>query len=478
MRSDRWVGIDQGSTATKAILLDGGGRVVRAATVPVATRFPAPGLVEQDPEALFRSVRRALLRILEGESLQRVRGVGLACQRSTCLFWDAASGRPLTAALSWRDVRGAALCEKLAARARLVERKTGLRLSPHYAASKLRWLLRRFPDLRAQARRGRARCGTLDAYLLFRLTGGDSFSTDPTHAARTLLIDLKRREWDPELLDLFGIPLQALPPIRPGAFPAGEIALRGARLRIAATLGDQQAALLGSGCRRAGEMVINYGTGAFAALNTGSRMARVPGLLTSVAWSSEKEVRFLLEGTVNSAGGAVDWIERLAGGRRTGERRGPDLDRIPIFIPALTGIAAPHWRSDCLAALLDLRPDTTAAELRQAALAGVACRIREIVECMEEGKPAPRRIVLSGGMLRDRHFAVLQAAILGRSLEVSEAPEATALGAAALARHGLGDLDLDRQAAVRARPVRPSPSGARAERYYRRFRSHLDRLLS
>ena len=478
MRSDRWVGIDQGSTATKAILVDGDGRQVRAATVPVATRFPAPGLVEQDPQALLGSVRRALLRVLEGENLQRVRGVGLACQRSTCLFWDAASGRPLTAALSWRDVRGAALCERLAARARLVERKTGLRLSPHYAASKLQWLLRRSPELRARARHGKARGGTLDAYLLFRLTGGDSFSTDPTHAARTLLMDLKRREWDPELLDLFGIPLQALPPIRPGAFPAGEIALRGARLRIAATLGDQQAALLGSGCRRAGEMVINYGTGAFAALNTGPRMIRVPGLLTSVAWSSEQEVRFLLEGTVNSAGSAVDWIARLAGRRPGGARRGPDLDRIPILIPALTGIAAPHWRADRLAALLDLRPDTTAVELQQAALAGVACRIREIVERMGAGKSAPRRIVLSGGMLRDRHFAILQAAILGKNLEISEAPEATALGAAALARHSLGDLDLDRQATRPTRWVRPSPSRSEAERYYRRFRTHLDRLLS
>ncbi|HEU5179558.1 MAG TPA: FGGY family carbohydrate kinase [Candidatus Polarisedimenticolia bacterium] len=477
MRSDRWVGIDQGSTATKAILLDGAGRVVRVVTLPVATRFPASGWVEQDAEALAASVRRALGRVLEGEKLERVRGVGIACQRSTCLFWDAVSGRPLTAALSWRDVRGAAHCDKLARHARLVEQKTGLRLSPHYAASKLRWLLRRNPDLRSKARQGKARCGTLDAYLLFRLTGGDSFSTDPTHAARTLLMDLTRREWDAELLDLFGIPLRALPPIRPGAFPAGEIALRGTRLRIAATLGDQQAALLGSGCRRAGEMVINFGTGAFAALNTGRRVARVPGLLTSVAWSSEKEVRFLLEGTVNSAGSAVDWIDRLASGRNTGTGNRLRLDRIPIFIPALTGIAAPHWRSDRLAAILDMRPDTGAAELHEAALAGVACRVREIVERMAAAKSAPRRMVLSGGLLRDRRFVALQAAILGRRLEIPEIPEATALGAAALARHFLRDLDLNREAPRPARSVVPA-SSAESERYYRRFRSHLDRLLS
>ncbi len=477
MRSDRWVGIDQGSTATKAILLDGGGRVVRAVTLPVATRFPAAGWVEQDPEELAGSVRRALVRVLEGEKPERVRGVGIACQRSTCLFWDAASGRPLTAALSWRDMRGAAHCEKLAPHARLVERKTGLRLSPHYAASKLRWLLSRTPELRGMARQGKARGGTLDAFLLFRLTGGDSFSTDPTHAARTLLMDLKRREWDAELLDLFGIPSRALPPIRPGAFPAGEMTLRGAQLRIAATLGDQQAALLGSGCRRAGEMVINYGTGAFAALNTGRRIARVPGLLTSVAWSSEKEVRFLLEGTVNSAGSAVDWIDRLVAGRKAGAGGRLRLDRIPVFIPALTGIAAPHWRSDRLAALFDLRPDAGAAELHEAALAGVACRVREIIEKLAAAKSAPRRIVLSGGLLRDRRFAGLQAAILGRRLEVSETPESTALGAAALARHSLGDLDLDREVPRPARSLAPA-SSTDAEHYYRRFRSHLDRLLS
>jgi glycerol kinase len=224
-------------------------------------------------------------------------------------------------------------------------------------------------------------------------------------------------------------------------------------------------------------MVVNYGTGAFAALSTGRRMVRVPGLLTSVAWSSERETRFLLEGTVNSAGSAVDWIDGLR--ERSGRKvRRPDLERIPVLIPALTGLAAPHWRSDQLAALLDLRAGTTSEDLHQAALAGIACRIREIVERMAAQRSAPRRIVLSGGLVRDREFVTMQAAILGRALQVSQFPDATALGAAALARHSLGEIDLDREAPRRARSIRPTPDDSRPERYYRRFRSHLKHLLA
>ncbi|HEV8375233.1 MAG TPA: FGGY family carbohydrate kinase, partial [Candidatus Polarisedimenticolia bacterium] len=237
------MGIDQGSTATKACLVSERGRVRRTVSSPVATRRPAPGRVEHDPEALYRSVRHVLDRVLRGVPPERVRGIGLACQRSTCLFWDARSGRPLTPALSWQDRRGEALCASLSHRADEIARKTGLRLSPHYAASKARWLLDRSRDLRRKARRGDARFGTLDAFLLFRMTGGESWSTDPTHAARTLLMELSRLDWDPDLLDLFGVPPRALPPIRPSVFPAGLVRLGAARLRIAASVGDQQAAL-------------------------------------------------------------------------------------------------------------------------------------------------------------------------------------------------------------------------------------------
>jgi glycerol kinase len=474
-----WVGIDQGSTATKACLLDARGRVRQVVSRRVATQTPAAGWVEQDPEELLGSVRRGLNEILRGVSPWAIGGVGIACQRSTCLFWDAESGRPLTLALSWQDRRGEAFCEGLARHASAVARRTGLRLSPHYAASKIRWLLDRTPGLRRLARSGRARFGTLDSYFLFRLTGGVSWSTDPTHAARTLLMDLRRLDWDPELLDLFGVPYRALPPIRPSAFPAGEIRIRGARIRIAATLGDQQAALLGVGCSRRGEMVINYGTGAFAALNTGRHPVRIPGLLTSVAWSTERVVRFLLEGPVNAAGSAVEWMEGLVGPPGRDEGSLGDLDTLPVVIPALAGVGAPHWRSDLNAAILDLRRDTGPVQLRAATLAGIACRVREIVDRMGRHRKRADPIMVAGGLLRRGALLQFQASLLSAALCHALSPDATVRGAALLAGHAQGAWDLvgrDSPAAP-ARRVSPGKRNRSAGAYYRRFVSHLQRLL-
>jgi len=475
-----WVGIDQGSTATKACLLDARGRLLRVVSRRVTTRTPAAGWVEHDPGELYRSVRGVLGAILRIISPAAVAGVGIACQRSTCLFWDAQSGRPLTSALSWQDRRGEGICRNLARHAPFIARQTGLRLSPHYAASKIRWLLDRSTDLRRSTRNGRARFGTLDSYLLFRLTGGASWSTDPTHAARTLLMDLRRLDWDPELLDLFGVPYRSLPPLRPSAFPAGEIQVRGARIRIAATVGDQQAALLGVGCRRRGEMVINYGTGAFAALNTGRRPVRIPGLLTSAAWSSEKTVRFLLEGPVNAAGSALEWMERLVGPGGSEAESLQDLDALPIVIPALAGIGAPHWRSDLHAAILDLRRDTRPAQMRAATLAGIACRVREIVERMGRHRKSADPIVVAGGLLHRRALLQLQASLMGATLLHSAVPDATARGAALLAGHAQGAWDLEggEFPASPARRIAPGRLSRSGEAYYRRFRTHLQRLLA
>ncbi len=475
-----WVGIDQGSTATKACLLDARGHVRQVVSRRVATRTPVAGWVEHDPEELLRSVRWALSEVLRRVPPAAVGGVGLACQRSTCLFWDAESGKSLTPALSWQDRRAEGICKALARHAPSIIRKTGLRLSPHYAASKIRWMLDRAPGLRRSAESGRARFGTLDSYLLFRLTGGASWSTDPTHAARTLLMDLKRLDWDPELLDLFGVAYRALPPIRPSAFPAGEIRILGARIRIAATVGDQQAALLGVGCSRSGEMVINYGTGAFAALNTGRRPVRIPGLLTSVAWSSDKAVRFLLEGPVNAAGSAVEWMEGLVGPASREEESLDDLDSLPIVIPALAGVGAPHWRGDVNAAIFDLRRDTEPAQLRAATLAGIACRIREIVQRMGRHRKRTDPIVAAGGLLQRHELARFQASLMAVPLLHAEAPDATARGAALLAGHALGAWDLLEGRDIPASPTRRVSPGRRngaAEAYYRRFTSQLRRLL-
>ncbi|MGH7535301.1 MAG: FGGY-family carbohydrate kinase, partial [Gemmatimonadales bacterium] len=268
--------------------------------------------------------------------------------------------------------------------------------------------------------------------------------------------------------------------IRPSVFPAGEIRVGRARLRVAATLGDQQAALLGVGCARRGEMVINYGTGAFAALNTRDGPVRAPGLLTSVAWSSEQGVRYLLEGTVNAAGGAVDWMEKVTAPARSRSRRSLKWDLLPIVIPGFSGLGAPHWRSDAGAAIFDLAYGAGPAELHAATLAGIACRVREIVERMERNGRVLRRIVAAGGLLRSRGLLEIQADLLGRALFRSGVEDATARGAAILAGHALGAWDLERGPALTPRARRVSGARGRkaAEAYYRRFVSRMDSLLA
>jgi glycerol kinase len=440
-------------------------------TVPVATRRPSPERVEHDPDALVQSIHTALGRLLRGVNLSDVAAVGLACQRSTCLLWDARSGRPLTPALSWQDRRGEDLCRSLSRLRERIRRGTGLRLSPHYAASKIRWLLARRPDLRRRAARGEVRGGTLDAYLLHRLTGGDSWSTDPTHAARTLLMDLRRLDWDEELLDGFRIPRRLLPPIRPSAFPAGVIQIRGRPLRIAATLGDQQAALIGLGCRKEGDLALNYGTGAFAILNTGRKPRRVAGLLTSIAWSAPGEQHYLLEGTVNSAGSALDWAGRLTGGRKFSSRPGRSLDRLPLVVPAFSGLGAPHWVAGARGAILDLDLTAEPEDLAAGIEAGVASRIGEIVEEMRRHGIPLRRIVAGGGLSGRDGLLTLQAAILGRLLFRSRAQEGTCRGAAILAGHATGALDLetDRRLDFPMDRVAPGSSPPEVRTLARRF---------
>ncbi len=475
-----WLGLDQGSTATKACLVDRRGRVRRIVSAGVPIRRPSPGWAEHDGESLFRSARSVLDRVLRGIDPASVRALGITSQRSTFLFWEPGSGRPLTPALSWQDRRAEELCRVLSRHEATIRRKTGLRLSPHYAASKIRWLLDRSPALRKRAERGGALFGTLDSYLLFRLTGGASWSTDPTHAARTLLMDLRRMDWDKEILEIFRVPARALPPIRPSAFPAGEIGIRGVFVPVAATLGDQQAALLGLGCRKEAEMAINYGTGAFVVLNTGSRPRRVPGLLTSVAWSSAREMRYLLEGSINSAGSALDWIRTLTKARAPSGGIVTDLHRLPLMVPSFSGLAAPHWVSGARGALLDLDLATGGEDLAAAALAGVACRVQEIVEAMGKRGLRPRRIVAGGGLVQSRSLLPIQASMLGRPIESSRTPEGTARGAALLAGHSRGDWDLEESpfSQGRGEVIRPSMNRAEVDRYCRRFRRAVSFIAS
>jgi glycerol kinase len=398
--------------------------------------------------------------------------LGIATQRSTVLFWNRDTGRPLTPAYSWQDRRGAALCDRLRREFhstrtpecgeldRWVHERTGLRWSPHYSASKLAWALSHVRGLRAQVARGRALWGTLGAFLVWHMSGGSAYAIDHANAQRTLLFDLASLKWDPDLVHLFGLDALLDSPVTPNlvptvASPPVPLESGGRRLRLGAITGDQQAATLGLGCRRPGDVAINYGTGAFVLELTGSRLENVPGLLTTLvaSWRGVRSLEeggdtpraaaiYATEGTVNAAGTAIEWAQRRLGLRIAVE----DLDaflkagragRRVHFLPAVTGLGAPHWEASARPRYAgDLR-GATPGDLLRAVVESIALRCAEILRAVFDAtgdRMTERPIVVAGGLTRCRTLLQAQADLLQRPLLLRESLDATALGAALLAR--------------------------------------------
>jgi len=454
------VGLDIGSSSAKAIRVRDG-RAGEAVRRRFPTRRGPGGRVEHDGDAIVRAAA-AVLRAAAGD-LGPVEGrLGIACQRSTVLLWDRDTGRPLTPALSWQDVRAASLCRRLVARrprpfgdrvSEAVAARTGLRLSPHYSAPKLAWLLRRSPRLRRAVGRGRALWGTLSTYLVWRLTEGVVYAIDHANAQRTLLFNLRDLSWDADLFELFGLaPLldaPALPAIVPTRWDSeASIAVSGRRLRLAAATGDQQAALLGLRCRREGDITINYGSGAFVLRRTGARPVQAPGLLTTLVQSWRRaedagrpggyEAAYAVEGTVNAAATAIEWAERRLRLRVRTSRLdayladGPRPCEGPVhFLPAIAGLGAPRWDAAEHPRFAGRVAGASRRERMAAVIESIAQRCAEIVrDAGDRGRVARSVVRVSGGLTRCRWLLQAQADLLGRPVEVGDSPDATALGAA------------------------------------------------
>ena len=457
--------VDQGSTGTKAALIGPGGRPLASAARRVE-RSTDGGSVEHDPEELAASVEACLEEVVrEGRPV----GVGLTCQRSTCLLWERASGRPLTRALSWQDVSAAERVEALAGHAARVAERTGLHLSPHYAAAKLSRLLDELPDGRRRAAAGELVAGTLDAFLAQRLTG--EATTEPGHAGRTLLYNLETGDWDPDLCELFDLPEASLPRLLPSAAPRGE--WRG--LPVLAAAGDQQAALLGHGGWRRGVVAAHFGTGAFVLASCGDAPLRRRGLLAAVLASTPGRRRFQLEGSVNSAGSAVDWACRLTGERLDEWRDRPvDPRRLPLVVPAFTGLGAPWWRPRAAAEITGLRHEHDGAALVGGTLAGVAQRVVDCVEAIADAGVAVETLRVSGKLTRLRGLVALLADLGRLPVEVAEEEETGLDGIARLTRAalagGVAPLEL---AAGSRRVVEPAWSAADAHEARRQWLRRL-----
>lgn len=447
---DLVLAIDQGTTGTTALLVDDRLRVVARANVEFPNHYPAPGHVEHDAHEIWASVERSVVQALAAVdgAASRIAAVGVTNQRETSLFWDRATGEPVHRALVWQDRRTAPRCRALeeAGHGPLFRERTGLVLDPYFSGTKAEWLLDHVPGARVRAERGELAFGTIDTYLAWRLCG--EHVTDPSNASRTLLFDLHRMRWDDELCGLLRVPRQVLP--RVGASSERYGTTRGVGflpdgIPVAGLVGDQQGALFGQACFHEGMAKCTYGTGAFILLNTGR--APVPsgrGMLTTVGWSLRGEVTYALEGSAFVAGAAVQWLRdglgivRTAGEIEALARTVPDSGGV-TFVPALTGLGAPHWRPDARGIVTGLTRGTTRAHLARAALDGIALQIDDILRAMSADLGAPlAELRVDGGASANDLLMQRQADLLGVPCVRPTVLETTGLGSALLAGLAVG----------------------------------------
>jgi glycerol kinase len=446
--------IDQGTTSTRAILFDADARPVATAQRELTQHYPARGWVEHDPEEIWAStveVARGALASID----TRVAAIGITNQRETVVIWDRSTGEPIHRAIVWQDRRTADVCARLAVDGTeaLVSERTGLLLDPYFSATKAAWILDNVPGARARAERGKLAMGTIDCFLLWRLTGGAVHATDATNASRTSLFDIRNQRWDPEMCRLFAVPEPILPDVRDnsGIFGATAPGLFDAQLPIAGMAGDQQAALFGQACFEPGMTKATYGTGCFALVNTGTAaIASRHRMLTTPAYRLEGQTTYALEGSIFVAGAAVKWLrdglEIIADVSET-ERlamRVPDSHGI-YMVPAFVGLGAPYWDPDARGAIFGLTLDASGAHLARASLEAVAYQTLDLVEAMaKDGCPPPADLRVDGGMAANSWLCQFLADILQVPVERPQCLETTALGAAFFAGLATGvwaDLD-------------------------------------
>lgn len=447
--------LDQGTTSTRALIAAEDGRMTPILSCEHRQIYPRPGWVEHDPEELVAH----LCACIDAALLHAPRAIGIDNQGESCLAWEAGTGRPITPVIVWQDARSESACARLKADGAeaLTLARAGLPLDPYFSASKLGWIMAHVPEAAALARTGRLRLGTTDAFFLERLTG--VFATDVTTASRTSLMNLATLDWDADLCALFGVPVAALPPIRPTTGDFGQVA----GIPVTASVTDQQAALYGHGCREPGDGKITFGTGAFALTLTGGLDRSRPGCLPTLAWQRHGEgAAYALDGGVYAASSAVNWARGL--GLFTDWEQinrfdhASAADRGLYFVPALAGLACPHWDRRSRGAWMGMALDTTPADLMQALLEGVAFRMAEVIEAM--ATPPGRTLSIDGGMTRNPWFCQMLADLLERPVTLAAEAELTAAGCAALAAHG-ARLALPPPAPGRTLPPRPAPVAER-----------------
>jgi glycerol kinase len=474
------LGIDQGTTGSTAMILDENMGVVAKVGVEFAQHYPRPGWVEHDPDEIWDSCARAVRGALEKADVDAgdIAAIGITNQRETAILWDRRTGRPAHRAIVWQCRRTAEICEELRSRdlEPLFRSRTGLVLDPYFSGTKVRWMLENVDGLRESARAGAIAFGTVDTFLIWRLTSGAVHATDPSNASRTLMYDLRRGEWAPDLLEALDVPREVLPDVLPSSHVYGktrDVGFLPDGIPVAGVVGDQQAALFGQACFEPGDAKCTYGTGAFLLVNTGGDAVESrEGLLTTVAWRIGERTTYALEGSCFIAGAAVQWLrDALSVISSSSEvealARGAEPLSEVVFVPALAGLGAPHWDPAARGAVMGLTRGSGRAELARAVLEGMALQIRDLALAME--KDAGRKLGdmrVDGGACVNDLLMQFQADMLDRSIVRPRVIETTGLGSmlmAGLATGVFDGLDAIRASWGRERTFSPKMDGGTRE---------------
>ncbi|MEL0027771.1 MAG: glycerol kinase GlpK [Perlucidibaca sp.] len=486
--------IDQGTTSTRAIVFDSRGARVSMAQVELAQHFPADGWVEHDAMEIWWATETVCRDVLRkgGLHARDIAAIGITNQRETTVLWDRRNGMPVHRAIVWQDRRTASECARLKAEGHeaLVQAKTGLLLDPYFSATKLAWLLDNVPGARERAERGELAFGTVDSWLLWKLTHGQVHATDATNASRTLLFNIHEQRWDEELLALFRIPAALLPAVRDSSDDYGQCApdFLGAQVPICGVAGDQQAALIGQACFQPGMVKSTYGTGCFMILNTGDTVVRSDNrLLSTVAYRLRGKPTYAVEGSIFVAGATIQWLrdglkligsasETQAIAEATGDTRGV------YMVPAFTGLGAPYWDPRARGAIFGLTRDTGIGEIVTAGLQSVCFQTRDLMEAMTRDGAAPvTTLRIDGGMVVNNWVSQSLADIIGVPVDRPVVTETTALGAAFLAGLQAGVFaSLDEIAALWHcdRRFAPGMAGERREQLYAGWLDAVRRVAS
>jgi glycerol kinase len=443
--------LDQGTTSSRAIIFDHQGKVISVAQRDFRQHFPKSGWVEHDPMEIWTSQSSVMIEALSNEGIRadQIAAIGITNQRETTIVWDRLTGKPIYNAIVWQDRRTAAYCDELksSGKAKWIAQKTGLVLDAYFSATKIKWILDHVEGARDRAAKGELAFGTVDSWLVWKLTAGQNHITDISNASRTMLFDIHRKQWDRELMELFDIPESLLPEVKASSelycHTAGDIL--SAKIPIAGIAGDQQAALFGQLCLEPGMAKTTYGTGCFLMMQTGDKPVTSSNkMLTTIAWEIGGKVSYALEGSVFIAGAAIQWLRdgmeilKHANESEAMAESLPDNDGV-YFVPALSGLGAPHWDQNARGSFFGITRGTTKAHLTRAALESIAYQVRDVLVAMEKDSGEPvKELRVDGGATANNFLMQFQSDIIQSGIRRPKIIETTAIGAAFLAGLAVG----------------------------------------